>query len=261
MAMDSGDSASLVSSDSIIVGRPGSSHRRGNHHYFFVIMASLVTVTVFAGFAPSFYLRGTFQPDQKLSVLLYVKGVVFSAWIILFLVQSALIVRGSRALHRRLGWFGASIAICMVGLVAAATVEEMRRVPPTPPAPVALALNTFDTVVFATLVGSAIYLRRRSEWHKRFMLSATLVLLGAPILRILILLAGQVSHTSLILDVFIVDLFFLICFASDLYTRRRIHPAYCCAFALLVADQITTFRVMDWGPWINFANVVQRFVS
>jgi hypothetical protein len=92
-------------------------------------------------------------------------------------------------------------------------------------------------------------------------LSATLVLLGAPILRILILLAGQVSHTSLILDVFVVDLFFLICFASDLYTRRSIHPAYCCAFALLVADQITTFSVMDWGPWVNFANVVQRYVS
>jgi uncharacterized membrane protein YozB (DUF420 family) len=122
-------------------------------------------------------------------------------------------------------------------------------------------LNTFDTVVFAILVGSAIYLRKQPEWHKRFLLSATLVLLGAPVLRLLILLEGQVSHTSLILDVLVVDLCFLICFASDLYTRRRIHPAYCCALALLVADQITTFSVISWAPWINFANAVQRFVS
>src|ERR1700722_8831613 len=229
--------------------------------YFFVIMASTITVVVFAGFAPSFYLRAAFRPDNKLSILLHIHGAVFSTWIILFMVQAILIVRGSRALHRRLGCFAAVIAAAMVGLVAAATVEEMRRVPPFPPPPVALALNTFDTVVFAVLVGSAIYLRKQPEWHKRFLLSATLVLLGAPVLRLLILLAGQVSHTSLILDVLIVDVCFLICFATDLYTRRRIHPAYCCALALLVADQITTFSVMSWAPWINFANAVQRFVS
>jgi hypothetical protein len=259
--MDSGGRVALVSGDSMILGGSGAPHRAAMQRYFFVVMASLVTVIVFAGFAPSFYLRGAFQPDQKLSTLLHVKGVVFSGWIILFLVQSILIVRGSRSLHRRLGWLAATIAICMVGLVVAATVEEMRRVPPTPPAPVALALNTFDTVVFATLVGSAIYFRKQAQWHKRLLLSATLVLLGAPILRLLILLAGQVSHTILIFDVLIVDLFFLVCFASDLYTRRKIHPAYCYALVLLVADQVATFGVMSWAPWINFANAVQRFVS
>jgi hypothetical protein len=149
----------------------------------------------------------------------------------------------------------------MVGLVAAATVEEMRRVPPFPPPPVALALNTFDTVVFAILVMSAIYLRKRSEWHKRLLLSATLVLLGAPILRLLLLLAGHISHELLVIDVLLVDLFFLICFASDLLTRRRVHPAYCCALALVLVDQLTTFSVMAWPPWVGFANAIQRFVS
>jgi hypothetical protein len=229
--------------------------------YFFVIMASTITVVVFAGFAPSFYLRAAFQPDNKLSVLLHIHGAVFSTWIILFLVQAILIVRGSRALHRRLGWFAAVVAAAMVGLVAAATVEEMRRVPPSPPAPLALALNTFDMVVFAILVSSAIYLRKQPEWHKRLLLSATLVLLGAPILRVLILVAGHVSHELLIIDVLLVDLLFLMCFAFDLHTRHRIHPAYYCALALLLVDQVTTFSVMAWPPWVSFANSIQRFVS
>ena len=149
----------------------------------------------------------------------------------------------------------------MVGLVAAATVEEMRRVPPFPPPAVALALNTFDTVVFAILVGSAIYLRKKTEWHKRLVLSATLVLLGAPILRLLILLAGHLSHELLIIDLMLVDVFFLICFAADLHTRRKVHPAYLCAFALIFADQVTTMSVMAWPPWVSFANAIQRFVS
>ncbi len=240
---------------------PEVSSKRGAGHYFFVVMASIVAALVFAGFAPSFYLRAAFQPGSNLSPLLHIKGVVFSAWIVLFLVQPILISRGSRTLHRRLGWLAATIAAVMVGLVAGATVEEMQRVPPAPPAPVALALNTFDTVVFAILVGSAIYLRKQAEWHKRLLLSATLILLGAPILRLLILLEGHVSHELLVIDVLLVDLFFLVCFGSDLRTRRRIHPAYFCAFALLLVDQVTTFSVMTWPPWVSLANAIQRFVS
>jgi hypothetical protein len=252
-AMVSGGSKLLIGSDV-----PSQS---GARRYFFVVMASIVAVIVFAGFAPSFYLRAAFQPGSNLSILLQIKGAVFSAWIALFLVQPILIARGSRTLHRRLGWLAAAIAAAMVGLVAGATVEEMQRVPPAPPAPVALALNTFDTVVFAILVGSAIYLRKRTEWHKRLLLSATLILLGAPILRLLILLEGDVSHELLIIDMVLVDLFFLISFAFDLHTRRRIHPAYFCALALLLVDQVITLSVMAWPPWVTFANAIQRLVS
>jgi hypothetical protein len=251
----------LVSGESKILIGSDVPSRSGVRRYFFVVMASIIAVVVFAGFAPSFYLRAAFQPGSNLSILLHIHGAVFTAWIILFLVQPILIARGSRTLHRRLGWLAATIAAAMVGLVAGATVEEMQRVPPAPPAPVALALNTFDVVVFAILVSSAIYLRKQAEWHKRLLLSATLVLLGAPILRLLILLEGHISHELLVIDVLLVDLFFLICFASDLHTRRRIHPAYFCAFALLLVDQVTTFSVMAWPPWVSFANAIQRFVS
>jgi hypothetical protein len=233
----------------------------GLGRYFFVVMASMVAVIVLAGFAPSFYLRAAFQPGARLSILLHVHGAVFSAWIVLFLIQPILIVRGSRALHRRLGWLAVAIAAAMVALVAGATVEEMRRVPPAPPASIALALNTFDMVVFAILVSRAIYLRRQPEWHKRLLLSATLILLGAPLLRLLIFLRGHVTHDLLIIDVLLVDLFFLMCLAFDLHTRRRVHPAYFFAFGLLLVDQVTTFSVMAWPPWVSFANALQRLVS
>jgi hypothetical protein len=115
-------------------------------------------------------------------------------------------------------------------------------------------------VVFAILVSSAIFLRKQADWHKRLLLSATLVLLGAPILRLLIILAGNMSRELLIIDVLLVDLLFLICFALDLLTRHRIHPGYIFALALLLVDQVTTFSVMAWPPWVSFANAVQRFV-
>jgi hypothetical protein len=229
---------------------------------FFVVMASAVIVTVFAGFAPTFYLRGSFAQTRPISVLLHVHGIVFSAWVGLFLVQAQLIARGSRHLHQRLGWIGAGIAAAMVILVTAAMVEQLRRVNGFPPPPLALALSIFDIIVFATLVGAALYYRKRPDWHKRFMLSATIILLGAPMFRFIIHFVGigDMAKVSIV-STLLVDAFFLPCFAYDLLTRRRIHPAYVVALVLIVLDQIAQATVVTWTPWINFSNLLQRMVA
>jgi hypothetical protein len=193
---------------------------------FFVVMASAVIVTVFAGFAPTFYLRGSYAQTRPMSVLLHVHGIVFSAWVSLFLIQTLLIARGSRRLHQRLGWIGAGIAAAMVILVTAAMVEQLRRVNGFPPPPLALALSLFDIIVFATLVGAALYYRKRP-----------------------------------IVSTLLVDAFFLPSFAYDLLTRRRIHPAYVVALVLIVLDQIAQATVVTWTPWINFSNSLQRIVA
>src|SRR3984885_7558640 len=135
--------------------------------FFFVVMACAVIVTVFAGFAPTFYLRSSFTQDRPMSFLLHVHGIVFSAWVTVFLVQTLLIARGSRGLHQWLGWIAVGIAATMVILVVAAMIEQLRRVGGFPPPPLALALSAFDIVVFAILVGAAIYCRKQPDWHKR----------------------------------------------------------------------------------------------
>jgi hypothetical protein len=54
---------------------------RMGRRLFFVIMASAVIATVFAGFAPTFYLRSSFPQDRPMSLLLHVHGIVFGAWV------------------------------------------------------------------------------------------------------------------------------------------------------------------------------------
>jgi uncharacterized membrane protein YozB (DUF420 family) len=232
--------------------------------YFFVAMACLILVVVFAGFAPSFYLRSPFTQDGSLSLLLHVHGIVFSAWIVLFLVQTLLIVRGSRDLHRRLGWLSAGLATAMLFLVAAATVEQFRRVPALPPPPVALSLNAFDIIVFGIFVSLAIFRRKQPEWHKRFLLSATLLLLGAPIFRLVILAVGdpqpELLLRLLVTEIAVLDLFWIPCIAYDLVTRRKLHPAYYTILPVILADQILTLSVISWQPWTDFANGLRRLV-
>ena len=229
---------------------------------FFVVMAAAVIVAVFAGFAPTFYMRGSFTQTRPMSVLLHVHGIVFSAWVSLFLVQTLLIERGSRRLHQRLGWVGAGIAAAMVVLVTAAVIEQLRRANGFPPPPLALALSAFDIIVFAMLVGAALHYRRRSDWHKRLMLSASILLLGAPMFRVVIHVIGTADMAKVsIASTLLVDAFFLPCFAYDLLTRRRIHPAYLVAFVLILLDQVAQATVVSWTPWIDFSQALQRLVA
>ena len=229
---------------------------------FYIIMAAAVIVAVFAGFAPTFYLRGSFTQDRPMSFLLHVHGIVFSAWVTIFLVQTLLIARGSRRLHQRLGWIAVGVAVTMVILVVAAVVEQLRRVRGFPPPPLALALSAFDIIVFAILVGAAVRYRKRPDWHKRLMLSATILLLGAPMFRFVIHFVGLSNMATVgVVSTLLVDSFFLPCFAYDLATRRRIHPAYFIALVLIVLDQTAQVEVVSWAPWINFSNALQALVA
>jgi len=192
---------------------------------FFVVMATAVAVTVFLGFAPSFYLRSTFNPSRSLSIRLHIHGLALSAWIVLFWMQTILIARGSTTLHRRLGWVMSGLAASIVALMGAAIVEQMQRIPPPFPPAVALALGLFDIIVFATLVSWAIYWRRSSDWHKRLMLSATILLLGAAVVRIVAFNGVHDPRYFILAEYCSAFVFFVPCFAYDWMTRHKLHPA------------------------------------
>lgn len=232
----------------------------GLKRYFFVAMATLILLTVFAGFAPSFYLRSSFHPDHELSVVLHIHGIVFSAWIVLLLVQTVLIAKGSRRLHQRLGWVTVGVAAAMLLLVLLATKDQIRGIPPEDAAG-ALSLNILGSILFGVPVVAAVYNRKRPDWHKRLMLGATFGLLGAPILRLLLLTTHLEFQTAANLALVLTDSFFLPCFAYDLVTRGRIHRAYVYVLALFIVSEVVMMKIPAWGPWLAFSRSVQHLLG
>jgi hypothetical protein len=80
--------------------------------------------------------------------------------------------------------------------------------------------------------------------------------------RFVIHLIGRTDMAEVsIVSTLLVDAFFLPCFAYDLLTRRRIHPAYLVALVLIVLDQVAQATVVSWTPWIKFSQVLQRMVA
>lgn len=228
---------------------------------FFVFMAAAIAVTVFLGFAPSFYLRSTFNADKALSTRLLIHGFALSAWIILFFVQTILIVRGSPSFHRRLGWVMSGLAASIVVLMGAAIVDQMQRIPPPFPAAFALAFGMFDIIVFATLVAWAIKWRKRPDWHKRLMLSASILLLGAAVVRIVAFNGVHDPRYFMLAEYCSAIIFFIPCFAHDWAARRKLHRANMVGLGLILMDLTIQPIVLSWGPWTTFANAIQRLVA
>jgi hypothetical protein len=222
-------------------------------------MSIAAVVTVFAGFAPTYYLRPRFT-STPLMPLLHLHGVVFTSWIALFLIQTTLVAAQRTDIHRRLGIAGGVIATLMVvvGVSTAIIRASQGAAPPGGPSPlVFLVVPLGDMLVFMVLVGAGFYYRRRSDVHKRLMLLATISILTAAIARLpfAILQAGPPAFFAL------TDIFIVACLIYDLVTLKRIHRATALAGLLIVTSQPLRLIIGGTQAWLSFANWLTHFVS
>jgi len=217
---------------------------------FYTWAAVGAAVVVFAGFARTYYLKGV-SGAPELPGLLHLHGVVMTLWFTLFLVQVRLVAGRRVDLHRRLGVVGALLAVLvlMVGVTTAIGGARRGAAPALPPL-VFLAVPLGDMLVFAGLVGAALWYRGRPGIHKRLMLLSSLSMLTAAIGRIpleFIRTGGPLAFFGL------TDLFIVACVAFDTLKNRRLHPAFGWGGALVVASQPLRLLLAGTPAWMKFA--------
>lgn len=234
-------------------------NNRRAERIFFTGMAVAFLLTVFAGFARTFFLRPYFQfRDQQLIPLLTVHGILFSAWIILFITQTGLIATKRTRTHMRLGVAGGVLVVLMI-LVGTYTALVRAKGPSPIPDVNPLAFLTIplgDMLVFAILVGAAFYFRRRLDIHKRLMLLATITLLPAAVARIPV---GFIETGGPLVFFGLTDLFILPMIVFDIVTRGRPHRATLLGGALLVISHPLRLVVGGTSAWISFATWITQW--
>jgi hypothetical protein len=219
---------------------------------FYMGMAVALVITVFAGFSRTFYLRPYFHPEPLLPLLI-LHGVVFSSWLALFVTQTTLVAAKRTRTHMRLGIAGGVLAglMILIGTLTAIVRAKTVNVPPGFPNPlVFLTIPLGDMFVFAILISSAFYYRRRLDIHKRLMLLATIGILPAAIARLpfnFILQFGPIAFFGL------ADLFIIPCLIWDLATRGRPHRATVLAAALILISQPLRLVIGNTHVWLVFA--------
>jgi hypothetical protein len=219
---------------------------------FYVGMAIAITITVFAGFSRSYFLKSWYG-TRELSGLLHIHGLIFTTWVLFFLAQTVLVATGRTYLHRRMGIGGAVLAVLVVIVGTAVAINRAKTgVSPIPGVSSLgfLAIPLFDMVVFGALVGTALYFRRQLETHKRLMTLSMISLLAAPIARMnfLPLPPGPPTFFGL------ADLFIVAMLVFDLSTRGKVHPATIWGGLLVVASQPLRLMISGTAPWLAFAS-------
>jgi len=219
---------------------------------FYYWTAIFSTLVIIAGFAQTFYLKGLFS-TPVLSNLLLTHGLVMTVWFALLITQTRLVAAGRTDLHRRLGVAGAIWAVVIMVVGVATAIDALRRgatpVPEVTPI-MFMAIPFVEVTVFAALVGVALWYRRRSDFHKRLMLLATLSILSPGVARIPL---EFIKQGGLPMIIGLTLLLLIVCVVVDTVRNRRLHPAFGWGGAFVVVSWPLRLLLARTEAWTQFA--------
>ena len=146
---------------------------------FFFWMTLAMCLFVFGGFGMHSFvpaLRGTFPPAPP---IVHLHAVIFVSWMLLLVVQSALVGAGNVKLHRSLGMWGIAhaTAIMIFGLSLQLIATRSAMLKGFAPGTDGLYLGLCAFAGFSIMFTLAIRNRRRPEIHRRMILFAMLPVL------------------------------------------------------------------------------------
>jgi hypothetical protein len=228
---------------------------------FYGTMAVALGLTVFAGFARTYYLRiptggrlATLS-GAPFSRLVHAHAALFTCWALLFIVQTALVSARRVAIHRRLGVAGGVLAAAMVvvGISLAIAAAARGAAPPGVDPLAFLAMPLFDMLLFASFVTAALVFRRDKETHKRLMIMAYVSIVVAAVARLPGVLAlGPPGFTGLA---------FLFVVAGGTYdglSRGRVHRVWLWGGTIFLVSMPVRLLVSGTATWRVFAEMVTR---
>lgn len=229
--------------------------RQSAERKFYSRMALFLLAMAFLGFAPSFYLRGYVhspRPNPTLPPSVLVHGILFSLWMLAFVLQTQLVAAGRRDVHMKLGVASFVLALAIVPMMYLVTVWQVARANQPP---FATPLN-WTIVPLAVIPPYAILLyegwtrRREAQWHKRAMLCAALLLMDPAI--------GRLPIVPPVLGGFaVLNLLSLACFVPlivwDRRTLGRIHPATRLGISLALLMHLVRLAFLATGAWAPVA--------
>ena len=218
---------------------------------FWQRLAIGLAIFIIFGFL-QFALRGFADPIAA-PVWVHLHAAAMLAWLGLLIVQPTLAMRGDMTRHRRIGWVGVGLAafIVLLGIFTGGAALALHRFPPFFTPPYFLALTVTESLVFGLMVGWAIRRRRMTDWHRRLMIGATIVILEPALGRILpIPIMGAWAEPAVALCQLAVV---AIIAAHDRRTLGRVHRATWIVAAVVIATRVAISLLAATPPVIALA--------
>lgn len=219
---------------------------------FFLGMAAGIALIVLVAFG-GYIVAGISSFNAPWWVHLH--ALLYTGWIALYLNQNWLIVRGASARHAQMGRMMAvwMVAMVIVGIaILFASVSAHRSPPPVFSAGMLFVMDGLHVLGFVGLVCAGLALRAHSDWHKRMMLSATIVIIAPAFGRLTVLTIGFSWLTIVLCQLAMIAAGSVF----DRLTYRRVHPAYIWGAAVIVGIGVLTPWLAEQPAVIGFAKSV-----
>lgn len=221
--------------------------------YFTKFSIILVLIIIF-GFA-QFAARG-FVDAAAAPIWVHVHGAMMLVWLGLFVSQNILIQRRAINYHRKLGWFSLLVAVVLVALTCFTgyMAVALGRQPPFFSGPYFLALVYVEAIVFLAVIIWAITKRKDTQWHRRLMFGATIIILEPAFGRLLPLpLLGDWGEWLIML----VQLGFVALIARhDRQVLGLVHPATISIGVIVITVHVMVTALAFFPPLVSFAESV-----
>ena len=213
--------------------------------WFYFFMSLLVLVIVVYGFAQRAEIQ-LIHPLHPKPLIMWIHAIVFSAWVLFYIFQSALVRTHNVRLHRAMGWFGVALGTTLpiVGTITLFIMRgfdlqysDLKEIAPN------VTLGLMDLASFTVPFVLAILWRSKPERHRRLMLVATCTLTAAAFVRFPAFFhPWPWYHLG-------VDLLIVLAMLRDLAVERRIHPIYLWSLPLLFVAQVWAINTVIhlWG--------------
>jgi hypothetical protein len=226
---------------------------------YFGGMAMLLCVVVYVGFSPTYFGAGMLRAPLPAPIL-HVHGAVFTLWMVIYMVQAALISARRVSWHRSLG----VIAFCLppvmavLGLIAALDALHRGVKIGNLDAAESLSIPLLGIAAFSVVIYASWRARRRPDAHKRLILLATIGLADAALGRFpwnrmgMSPAAGAVAGLGILI---------LLVIAYDLVSLRRLHRSTLWAAPLIFVVGAFAVPIGMTPAWHVLAAFLDRTIG
>lgn len=192
----------------------------------------------------------------------HIHGALMAAWVILLVVQPILIIQKRYTIHRFLGKLSYVLAPLMFismlfiarqnyqsGLLKKSVVDVMAN----------QSITWMQIVLFAIFYSLAIYFRKRTDWHMRFMIGTAILMLGPPMNRMLFYYFPSIGVSNILpLVLFLKTAMAALLFLNDLTKKKNWVPCLIVMSAFLFADLVFYERYA--APWQAIGKMIVHYL-
>jgi hypothetical protein len=227
---------------------------------FFLIFLAVCWLGVLMGFQPAVAKRMAGHADYPAPLILEIHAFAFSAWLLLLTTQIALIRTRRPALHMQLGLVGVALIPLMAVSAFLSEVYSQRFRTGQPAEREFFIIAIFYVVAFTALATAALAARKNPPAHKRLIVLATTIIVGAAYARwwgdALYRAFGDGRGGMLINTFTGTNLILAGALGYDLLTRGRLHKVYEVGVPLILLGEIATTIIYHSPRWLPVARMI-----